>query len=405
MLGRLGKAVRFSASILLAACGGALVGSLAQAGGACWRPGDPNEQRREFGISERSKPSYRTEQLKEPKNLTSKRREDRLIHPAQVRNLRVHMKLEGAAAAGCEWKIELKPEGEDIGTTFCPNDFTGGALWSDYIPTGAIHVALLGNVPEPARLVIDAYAYPLAPLHPQAITGRDQRIPIGGANSSLRDLGSGVARLRFMAAGVGEVHCTGFLITSQLLMTNFHCINTAEEARSAFAGFRYDSDFDQPVERGVAELIAGNPSLDYSVVRLRDAAPADAKAISMQAIGEVEPAENLAILQHPGGGPKQVSLAECHIVSVSVLGASGTAVDFGHSCDTIMGSSGSPVFSWNGKDGEGALVGLHHFGFDPSSKDSFNQAVRIGEIVDNINYCYAKLAALFGPARARERTR
>jgi V8-like Glu-specific endopeptidase len=52
--------------------------------------------------------------------------------------------------------------------------------------------------------------------------------------------------------------------------------------------------------------------------------------------------------------------------------------DFGHSCDTIQGSSGSPVLDSNHR-----VVGLHHWGFDDYGPDAWkrtNRAVRMAEI-------------------------
>jgi hypothetical protein len=59
-----------------------------------------------------------------------------------------------------------------------------------------------------------------------------------------------------------------------------------------------------------------------------------------------------------------------------------TDTDFTHNCDTEGGSSGAPIFTE-----QGALVGIHHLGFDKLSDgtcDKKNKGVHIGGILDHL---------------------
>ena len=85
--------------------------------------------------------------------------------------------------------------------------------------------------------------------------------------------------------------------------------------------------------------------------------------------------EELFIIQHPAGETKQISMNEC-AVSRPVADGRAAATDFAHTCDTLGGSSGSPVFTTDGR-----LVGLHHYGRGVGYWNE-NRAVRIPRILD-----------------------
>ena len=88
---------------------------------------------------------------------------------------------------------------------------------------------------------------------------------------------------------------------------------------------------------------------DWTAVRVEGDQAAMWGGIELKAL-EVAPGAHVNIIQHPGGGPKQISLA----ASVVVFAGEGRVQ---YLTDTLPGSSGSPVFdaNWN-------LVALHHSG-------------------------------------------
>jgi V8-like Glu-specific endopeptidase len=155
-------------------------------------------------------------------------------------------------------------------------------------------------------------------------------------------------------------------------MTNEHCISSGSEARSAVAEFRYDSQAAEPTRyRGMA-LEAGDTALDYAVLRLRGN-PSQHGRVRFTTSGPQSEGRRLAIIQHPAGEPKQASVADCKVSGLNRAGVGGTNTDFGHLCDTLGGSSGSPVFDWDSL----RVVGLHHLGFRAGIDDPVNQAVRM----------------------------
>ena len=85
--------------------------------------------------------------------------------------------------------------------------------------------------------------------------------------------------------------------------------------------------------------------------------------------------DHVNIIQHAGGGPKQVSFNANVIVFVG-----DTRIQY--LTDTLPGSSGSPVFdtNWN-------LVGLHHSGgwiFEPNSPQKSPYYRNEGILIDRI---------------------
>ena len=197
-------------------------------------------------------------------------------------------------------------------------------------------------------------------------------------SSKVKQWAPGIARLRFMVPQ-GEGLCTGFLVGADLLMTNQHCISTDAEVQSAIVEFGFDSRAAKPKRFRVSKIEATDFDLDYSLLRLSGTPPSPYVRLHFgTAPGEKEA---LTIIQHPGGEPKQVSFfPNCAAGTLTLPGREKADTDFGHVCDTLGGSSGSPVLGWS----TGKVVGLHHLGFVPGVKDPQNQAVHIKQILDDI---------------------
>ena len=87
------------------------------------------------------------------------------------------------------------------------------------------------------------------------------------------------------------------------------------------------------------------------------------------------------MIEHPAGESKQVSRVDCKVQGVDLIGRSTDKTDFGHTCDTLGGSSGSPVLD----PAHLEVVGLHHLAVTTAGV-VVNQAV-------NINLIKAKCGA------------
>ena len=193
-------------------------------------------------------------------------------------------------------------------------------------------------------------------------------------------------RYRIMASPIGRLDllvsqdgkqgvslCTGWVISAEYIMTNHHCIpgrdgkvlkasllmNYLEEGNSKGTE-RFDVET-QPVETST--------ELDYSIVRVHGNPGAKYGIIPMKARNP-DPSEELFVIQHPAGKPKRLTRRNCRADDDTER-----PEELRHFCDTLGGSSGSPVFS----DNDMALVGLHFAGIEKK----VNFAKRMTVIIQN----------------------
>jgi endonuclease G len=224
-------------------------------------------------------------------------------------------------------------------------------------------------------------------------------------------------------------YATSFLIAPGVLLTNNHVFPTAESAQRSIAEFDLELDvldrqktpnaYDLRPDR----LFLTSRELDFSIVAVHDVSRSGAPLTNygflplINATGKAVEGEWLTIIQHPGGGPKQLCIRENKLLT-------RTDEVLWYSTDTLGGSSGSPVFN-----NDWQVVALHHKGipetkngviqtidgrdYDPGRdvdettiKWIANEGIRISRLVDELRKLApdeAMLEPVFGmtPARAR----
>ncbi len=171
-----------------------------------------------------------------------------------------------------------------------------------------------------------------------------------------------VGRIVIIQDGKRVGFATGFMVSANLLLTNWHVFKNAAMAQESEVHFFYEYDSQgRPIAPVVFKFDStcffNNQDLDYCFVAVK---PTDVTGrISLKSIGYLfldkalgkigdVNKEKLNIIHHPQGDYKQISIRENTFVDIDK-----TRI-FYHT-DTAQGSSGSPVFNdqWQ-------VVGLHH---------------------------------------------
>jgi hypothetical protein len=204
---------------------------------------------------------------------------------------------------------------------------------------------------------------------------------------------------------------TGFLVGTDLVLTNWHVMKPVKEGAVSAAGVRCLFDYREPLglpslsakkpvevklyspewlmdsrppapsDWGASIMDASPKEADYALIRLEEeignlpvnGAAGDPKAIKrgwicMDPATPALVAGNLLfLLQHPAGGPLRLTVG-----SVTQFNAAGTRLRY--DAPSKIGSSGSPCF-----DADLQLVALHH-ARDPVDPPKWNQAIPFGWI-------------------------
>lgn len=178
---------------------------------------------------------------------------------------------------------------------------------------------------------------------------------------------------------------TGFLIGPDILMTNHHVFEKAEDAKNAVIQFNYRLLADDTLAKrddwqcDPDALFMTNPSLDYSVVRMKD--KDDKKAgevwghLSLDPNVRVFKNQRVNIVQHPQGRFQEIAFRDNQVKDV-------TDNYLQYLTDTDYGTSGSPVFNDYFK-----VVALHNQRVaEPNAPGRWhrNQGFRVGPILEEI---------------------
>lgn len=147
---------------------------------------------------------------------------------------------------------------------------------------------------------------------------------------------------------------TGFMVASDLLMTNNHVLNSPDGALTSTFTLNYQLDLEGKMQDMVVVsaqaggLFYTDPDLDYTVVQLAEI-PGSANPLLLKPV-EVKRDDRVSIIQHPGGHVKKISMQNNFVAY-----ADNRVVQY--TTSTMPGSSGSPVFN-----DEFEVIAIHHSG-------------------------------------------
>lgn len=227
------------------------------------------------------------------------------------------------------------------------------------------------------------------------INERRDAVCYASSHASAFDRSRPVARLLIGGSGL----CTGWRVgKDNHLLTNNHCVASAGELSSTEVWFNYQNTQCGKSSAGTVVKVTGNQlfrtdyNLDYTLFSVNDFARISSFGHLGLTVRQPQQGESIYIPQHGAGNPKELAIFSdqnnsglCEIdVAVTAGRAAGT--DTGYFCDTIGGSSGSPVIAAQTQN----AIALHHFGgctnqgvliskIWPQIADIFQQQVPVGD--------------------------
>lgn len=179
---------------------------------------------------------------------------------------------------------------------------------------------------------------------------------------------------------------TGFLVSKHILMTNNHLIENENVAREG--GTKAEFNYELKLEDGDDSLsikysldpdrcFKTCPILDYTLVGVAEHGTAGAPGLDCWGVVPVNqyadpnPHDRVAIIQHPNGQPKQITLEgqAVRTDSPKLL----------YALDTMEGSSGSPVFNdrWH-------VIAIHRKGGPRVFGNLTNEGVLMSAIFEDL---------------------
>ena len=257
-------------------------------------------------------------------------------------------------------------------------------LWSPLIKGTTATVEVVRSAPQPAefRVVVSAVASNVPPAKPTLNIVRAVDLEdiddIRVNQPEILVASRAVAKISFVTRK-GSAACTGFLVGESQLLTNYHCISTQELCKSADVIFGFDKPdmtLGQEMQKCL-RLIDKDEGLDAALLEVAGSPGQRWGVLGFSTGGDPVVPEAAVAVQHPAGLQKFVSRIDCVVATMPADGVKKGA-DFGHSCDTMEGSSGSPVL----RRGDLKVIGLHHWGFvaGDAKWKAENRAVQINRI-------------------------
>ena len=175
-----------------------------------------------------------------------------------------------------------------------------------------------------------------------------------------------VARLLINGSGL----CTAWRVgADNHMFTNEHCVNSQSTLQNTEVWFNYQAT-SCGGSIGTTTKVTGNTllqtdfTLDYTLFTVDNFAAIQGFGHFGLAVREASDQEVIYIPQHGAGNPKELSIESdqntggvCRVDDVNADGR-GTGTDIGYFCDTIGGSSGSPVLVRSTNN----VIALHHLG-------------------------------------------
>lgn len=299
--------------------------------------------------------------------------------------------------AGLRWTLYVRDKSHRVVDVVTEKHTSAtGSAWTGRIDLqSSIYFDFLATPPAAATLQVSRLMLmPTEAINPyySVQPGQPRFVDLPNAPVAARLAGDSVGMLVGSWDNKGWC-CSAVAVGPDLVLTNWHC-GGAEKVlakeqywqqsvcdRTVF-DFSWDGDVHDR-EFQCKEVLQIDPQTDTALLRVVPRNGNDALR-PVRSWSSASTGGALAMIQHPACRPKQLTQGGlCKTAAARIAGSGGVKdADFSHTCDTMSGSSGAPVF-----DSKFRLVGLHHRGFEAKQGkcDMINKAIRAETIVNRMN--------------------
>lgn len=180
----------------------------------------------------------------------------------------------------------------------------------------------------------------------------------------------------------GSGFCTGFRIGPDLFMTNFHCWEVDQCQVVFHMGYEKDLSADQHAKFKCVEVLDKLEELDYAIYRVEPVGD-DTTVYASWPVATLSKRPlvigmPLLVPGHPSARPKQIDVSEQCQLTRAIPYRWNDRENIQHRCDTMGGSSGSPVMDRL----TGHIIGIH---WGATGGTDANHAIPMSKILERVS--------------------
>lgn len=209
-------------------------------------------------------------------------------------------------------------------------------------------------------------------------------------------------------------YCTAVIIDTQTILTDAHCLEDKYGSRMKIYAIRFRMNYLSHHHKGDTYRVDTKPieiedNPDYALLKIVDPLPSGIViAAGLLSLEFIQDKEEFIILQHPEGKPMVATRFFCRPRDPAeppnepfpgvLRNAIREVAGLRHSCDTMKGSSGAPIFM----ERTGLLVGIQRLGGLSEDPQTFNGATPFDTILEKSDVLTGVMTTTASNSSAKE---